>query len=125
MKYPLREALRRNGKTHRPPGGVELDPKEDAADIKRLTRKGVIGAPEADAASDDQTGAQDQAKDEGQGAPENEAKDDEAATANADDATPEQDGESAAKDDGAEAGDKTASKPASRRTAGKTTKAKE
>ncbi|WP_046079642.1 hypothetical protein [Halomonas sp. HG01] len=109
MKYPVREPLRHNGKTHRPPGEVELDPKEDAAEIEHLTRKGVIGAP-GDA---DEADAQDQ------------AKDDEAATANADDATPEQDGESAAKDDGAEAGDKTASKPASRRTAGKTTKAKE
>ncbi|SFT73862.1 hypothetical protein [Halomonas saccharevitans] len=54
MKYPVREPLRRNGKTHRPPQGeVELDPKKDAAEIEHLTRKGVIGAPgdagEADA----------------------------------------------------------------------------
>ena len=51
MKHPVYEALRHNGTTYRPPGEVELDPKRDAADIRRLTRKGVIGAPLSDAES--------------------------------------------------------------------------
>jgi len=57
MKHPVYEALRHNGTTYRPPGEVELDPKRDAADIRRLTRKGVIGAPLDDAESAAQAGA--------------------------------------------------------------------
>jgi len=123
MKYALREALRRDGKTHRPPGGVELDPKEDAAEIARLTRKGVIGGPVAEDGEGDPGGEKPEG---GQQADAKEgAKDgDQAETAKADDATPEQDGASAAKESGAEAGGEAEAKPTARKTASKT-KAKE
>lgn len=42
MKFPLREALRRDGKTHRPPAEVELDVERDAAEIDQLVGMGVI-----------------------------------------------------------------------------------
>lgn len=62
MQYPLHEALRRNGKTYRPPGEVALDPKEDATEIARLTRKGVIGQPGAGADADAAAKADEEAK---------------------------------------------------------------
>jgi len=144
MKYPLREALRRNGKTHRPPGDVELDPSDDADEIERLVRAGVIVevrgqeahvVPATDGAKAEQE-AQAEAEEEAKAKAEEEAKakaeeeakakaEEEAkAEANADEATPEQDGASAAEDEGAEATPKQESKPAARKPAGKTAKAR-
>lgn len=84
MKYPLREALRRNGKTHRPPGEVELDEKNDADEIEHLTRKGVIGTPgsagdvsaaaEADAKAQAEADAKAQTEEEAKAQAEAEAK---------------------------------------------------
>lgn len=110
MKHPVYEALRHNGTTYRPPGEVELDPKRDAADIRRLTRKGVIGAPLGDAESAGQQGTvQPNAASAAQAG--GDAQADESAKANADDATPEQDGVSAAEEKGAEVAPEPEAKP--------------
>lgn len=57
MKFPVTEPLRRNGKTHKPPAEVELDVEQDAEEIDRLARKGVIRdvreTPESDGGQDD------------------------------------------------------------------------
>lgn len=61
MKFPLREALRRDGKTHRPPGEVELDVERDADEIDQLMGLGVI-ADVRDAEAEAKAEAETQAK---------------------------------------------------------------
>jgi colicin import membrane protein len=70
MKFPVTEPLRRNGKTHKPPAEVELDVEQDAEEIDRLARKGVI----RDVRETSEDDAQEKADQEAKAKAEEEAK---------------------------------------------------
>lgn len=74
MKFPLREALRRDGKTHRPPAEVELDVERDAAEIDQLVGMGVIADVREAAATDAEAEAQAEAEAKAKAEAEAEAK---------------------------------------------------